>query len=414
MSVRNGIIALMFALVLVAPIGAGNAQARTVEETLSMIQALMAQIETLQKQLSTIQGEVKSLLREGLKEGMTDEDIGKLQELLATDPTIYPEGRVTKFFGPLTKEAVKRLQARHGLEITGVVDGETHELLEEYLKEGFGDKIPPGLLRAPGIAKKVELRYSLGCEAKGHGMGPLCKKYHGDDHDEDEEEEEDEHFNIEIEIEDGEATVEFTFEDEDYEVTADSTDEDEVLEAVADELGEEVEDLDDHLVTDIKDALEAALEDLAGEFDVEVEIEDGETAVTFTFDDEDYDVDVESDNLSDVLEAVADELDEDVDDLDENLVDAITEAFEDAEDAAEEELSEDAEDAISDAEDAIDVAEEEIEDAEGDTTAADALLDEAYDLFTDAEEAFEDEEYEDAVEFADDAKAKAEAAVDAL
>ena len=193
-SVRNGIIALMFVLVALVP--AGNAKAASLDEMLTQIQALMVQIQALQSQLNTMRGDIKDAIRDGLSEGMTSEDIGKLQEILATDTTIYPEGRVTRFFGPLTKEAVRRFQTRHGLEVTGIVDGETHALLEEYFKERIGGKIPPGLLRAPGIEKKIEVRMKEGCDHSGTGKSLFCEKLkmkHAGDipHDDKKHEEED-------------------------------------------------------------------------------------------------------------------------------------------------------------------------------------------------------------------------------
>jgi peptidoglycan hydrolase-like protein with peptidoglycan-binding domain len=56
------------------------------------------------------------------KYGMRDEDIKLLQEMLAQDKTIYPEGLATGFFGQLTQNAVKRLQKLYDFPETGVVD----------------------------------------------------------------------------------------------------------------------------------------------------------------------------------------------------------------------------------------------------------------------------------------------------
>jgi peptidoglycan hydrolase-like protein with peptidoglycan-binding domain len=46
---------------------------------------------------------------------MTGGDVTKLQELLAKDKELYPEGKVTGKFGPLTEEAVKRFQKKYDL-----------------------------------------------------------------------------------------------------------------------------------------------------------------------------------------------------------------------------------------------------------------------------------------------------------
>lgn len=269
--IYGGVVTLL--LVGVVAIPSANAETTSNTAMLEQIKVLMAKLEDLQKQLAEIRGEVKSTLKAGLSEGMSDADVAKLQELLATDPTIYPEGKKTGYFGPLTRDAIKRFQARHELEVTGKIDEETHGLLEEYLHEGFGDNIPAGLLKAPGITKKVQDRFLLGCEKRegsAHGMGPLCKKWKGeheqDDDDSDDDanddaDEENEDFDVEVEIEDGDTTVTFTFEGDDYEVVVDnSTDLDDILDAVADKMndGDDASDLDEDLADNIEDALDDA------------------------------------------------------------------------------------------------------------------------------------------------------------
>lgn len=342
----SGIVTLLLVGTVTVP-HITQAETSTNTQMLEQIKALMAKVEELQKQLAVLRGEVKSVLKDGLSEGMTDADIAKLQELLATDPTIYPEGKKTGYFGPLTKEAIKRFQARHGLEITGKVDEETKDMLEEYLHEGFGGTIPVGLLKAPGIAKKVEDRFLLGCDKRhggGKGMGPLCKKWkeeHGkntdddsDDENDDDSDEQEDAFHVEVEVEDGDAVVSFKFEGKRYEVDVDGTNIDDVLEEVADELDVDVADVDE----DLADAIESELEDAIDEndeedFDVEIEIEDDETTVSFEFDDDDYEFTIDSTDEDTILEKVANELDIDVEDIDEDLEDAIKDALADAKDA---------------------------------------------------------------------------------
>ncbi|MFZ2253559.1 MAG: peptidoglycan-binding domain-containing protein [Minisyncoccia bacterium] len=328
--------------------------ATTIDAMLAQIKVLMAKVVELQKQLSTINGEVKAVLKSGLQEGMTDEDIKKVQELLASDTAIYPEGKVTGYFGPLTKDALKRFQARHGAEVTGVIDEETRDLLEEYLHEGFGDRIPQGLLHAPGIMKKVEDRFRIGCDnsGKGHAMGPLCKKLKAMHDDEDENDD--------------------SNDDEDDDSNDDG-------------------------------------------FDVEIEIEDGTTTISFTFESKDYTVKATSTDLDDVLDAVADKLDVDVDDLDGDLADEIESELDDANDDADvDEAKKDAEDAIDDASDAIDDAQDAIDDATGSTTDAEAILDDAEDKLAEAKTAFAAKKYADAEAFAKKAEDLAEDAEDAL
>src|SRR5690606_31719142 len=120
------------------------------------LKSLLAKVADLQKQIADARGEVKDAqkdvreaLKSNLKEGMTDEDIKKIQELLATDSSIYPEGLTTGYFGSLTRNALKRFQSKHNLLQTGEVDSDTKDLLEEYFKERSGSRFENGFLRLP-------------------------------------------------------------------------------------------------------------------------------------------------------------------------------------------------------------------------------------------------------------------------
>ncbi len=56
-----------------------------------------------------------------LEQGMTGADVSTLQTFLAKDVTIYPQGLVTGFFGPLTFSAVSNFQSRNGIATVGRV-----------------------------------------------------------------------------------------------------------------------------------------------------------------------------------------------------------------------------------------------------------------------------------------------------
>jgi len=56
-----------------------------------------------------------------LDRGMTNSDVSALQSFLAADSSIYPEGLVTGYFGPLTEAAVMRYQTRNGIDAVGRV-----------------------------------------------------------------------------------------------------------------------------------------------------------------------------------------------------------------------------------------------------------------------------------------------------
>lgn len=64
-----------------------------------------------------------------LSKGMMNDQVKKLQEILARDPGMYPEGLVTGYFGPATERAVKLFQKKHGLEQVGYIGPKTRALL---------------------------------------------------------------------------------------------------------------------------------------------------------------------------------------------------------------------------------------------------------------------------------------------
>lgn len=114
----------------------------TMEQLLEQIQMLREQIQMFQEQIQqlreqqrTLHQEVLTLTRQ-LREGMQGEDVKLLQQTLATDPEIYPEGLVTGYFGPLTKGAVKRFQAKAGIEQVGSVGPQTLERINQIFEEG--------------------------------------------------------------------------------------------------------------------------------------------------------------------------------------------------------------------------------------------------------------------------------------
>jgi len=133
-----------------------------IERLRVQIQELAVKIENLRKARGEVKEttkEIKETLRliRQLQEGMTGDDVKLLQEILATDPEIYPEGLITGYFGPLTKRAVKNFQKKANIEQVGRVGPKTLAKINELLESGAGSsgKVPPGLLIAPGIIKKL-------------------------------------------------------------------------------------------------------------------------------------------------------------------------------------------------------------------------------------------------------------------
>ena len=102
------------------------------------VSTLVGQIQTLQTQINSLQQQQQqylATLRTTLAQGSAGEQVATLQALLAADPSIYPEGIVSGFFGRLTADAVKRFQKNNGIEQVGFVGPKTLKRLQEYLKE---------------------------------------------------------------------------------------------------------------------------------------------------------------------------------------------------------------------------------------------------------------------------------------
>jgi len=154
---------------------------------LKQVSDLQAQLEKLHKQRAELGKQIietRIALTKNLREGMTDEEVKVLQELLAADPTIYPEGLVTGYFGPLTTKALKRFQEKHGIEAVGEVGPKTLVKLNEEVSKGAwkAGNLPPGIAKKfssttaemlpPGIYKKfVEQFWSKKEEAKKDKKG---------------------------------------------------------------------------------------------------------------------------------------------------------------------------------------------------------------------------------------------------
>ncbi|MFH0740114.1 MAG: peptidoglycan-binding domain-containing protein [bacterium] len=138
----------------------------------ALIATLQQQIQTMVSQLALVkqsQQDVKQTLKlaRELKEGMSGNDVKLLQQILATDPSIYPQKIISGYFGKLTAKAVKKFKekiASSTEEIDDVndkdekVNSRVLSRLNEILENGAGKsgKVPPGLLKAPGILKKLK------------------------------------------------------------------------------------------------------------------------------------------------------------------------------------------------------------------------------------------------------------------
>ena len=74
----------------------------------------------------TIKKEAGFPIQNDLKEGSTGKDVEALQQCLAKDPEVYPEGKITGEFGSQTKKAVILFQEKYAkdiLEPFGLTEG---------------------------------------------------------------------------------------------------------------------------------------------------------------------------------------------------------------------------------------------------------------------------------------------------
>jgi murein L,D-transpeptidase YcbB/YkuD len=73
-----------------------------------------------------------------IRRGDYGDDVKDLQKFLAKHPSIYPEGIVNGFYGPLTIQAVKRWQKQNGIEGTGFFGPMTRKYWHEHCEDNDG------------------------------------------------------------------------------------------------------------------------------------------------------------------------------------------------------------------------------------------------------------------------------------
>ncbi len=86
---------------------------------------------------SSVAQSVSPAFNKDMVRGQRSDDVKRLQQLLATDKSIYPEGLATGFFGPATERAIRAFQKKHGLPQVGRVGPATRAKLQEV----FGSKV---------------------------------------------------------------------------------------------------------------------------------------------------------------------------------------------------------------------------------------------------------------------------------
>lgn len=89
-----------------------------------------------------------------LQLGSRGADVTSLQSFLAEDPTIYPQGLVTGYFGTLTKSAVSNFQSRNGISNVGRVGPATLPVINAQMANGVdsGDNISAPIITSAGVS----------------------------------------------------------------------------------------------------------------------------------------------------------------------------------------------------------------------------------------------------------------------
>jgi peptidoglycan hydrolase-like protein with peptidoglycan-binding domain len=81
-----------------------------------------------------------------LKLNASGSEVKELQRILAEDPAIYPEARLTGKYDLLLKKAVERFQGKYALQVTGEFDTPTRTQLNNLLNKKTDDtKLSPGV-----------------------------------------------------------------------------------------------------------------------------------------------------------------------------------------------------------------------------------------------------------------------------
>lgn len=105
-----------------------STNAATVAQLQAQLQLLLNQIAALQGQASptvpttgntTYDSSSCPLIGRSLTIGSSGEDVTRLQQFLARDTAVYPEGQVSGYYGPLTEAAVKRWQVKYHIVSSG-------------------------------------------------------------------------------------------------------------------------------------------------------------------------------------------------------------------------------------------------------------------------------------------------------
>ena len=152
---KKTFISLAFLVFLILPT---VASAATIDELNAKLQRLLLEVDQVRQELITAQSAIKVPLSKtalcvqlsrtlsvGISDKETNGEVTKLQKALAEDRSLYPEGKVTGYFGPATQSAVKRLQVRENIlpsSASSLSSGVVESATRAFLASRCGATIP--------------------------------------------------------------------------------------------------------------------------------------------------------------------------------------------------------------------------------------------------------------------------------
>lgn len=87
-----------------------------------------------------------------LQIGSSGADVSELQTFLASDPSVYPQGLITGYFGSLTSAAVRRFQAKNGISQVGRVGPQTMAAINSQMGGTASGQSSPGFTSLASVS----------------------------------------------------------------------------------------------------------------------------------------------------------------------------------------------------------------------------------------------------------------------
>jgi len=113
----------------------------------------VTQIPTKQPKTTTV---TSAVFTQTLKLGMENSDVRRLQQLLATNQSIYPEAITTGYYGTLTQRAVQRFQAKYGIASSGTPQTTGYGLVGPATRAKLAEVFAGTAPKAPEVAQPAQ------------------------------------------------------------------------------------------------------------------------------------------------------------------------------------------------------------------------------------------------------------------